>query len=157
MLKASALFYALSISVLIALVSSAILSCAYFSRLNTQHDQLKENLFRNARSGITLLLGDEQTDFSSPVETDLFLKGGDSVLLQKKYWGIYEVAVSKAHHGNSSAEMIVLAGCAEKENDRTALVLADMDRPLSVCGNTKLVGDCFLPKAGIQQIGRAHV
>lgn len=151
MLKASSLFYALAISVLIALVSSAVLSCAYFSGLSTRRDKLKEDVLRNARSGIELLLADEINDFSSPVETDLFGDGGDSVCLQKKSWGIFEVAVSKAHHGIFKNEMLALAGYAEDGNDHAALVLADLDRPLRVCGNTKLKGDCFLPAAGIQR------
>jgi hypothetical protein len=149
MLKASSLFYALSISVLIALISSAVLSCAYFSQLCTQRDSSIEEVQRNSRSGINLLLGDVITDFSVPVEKDLFNKGGDSVRLQKKQWGIFEVNISKAHHGKFNSEMIAMSGCVD--NDHAALILADLDRPLSVCGNTKLVGDCFLPKAGIQR------
>jgi hypothetical protein len=72
-------------------------------------------------------------------------------LLQKKRWGAFEIAICKAHNKFFSKELIALTGWQSETNDNTALILADLDRSLSISGNTKITGDCFLPKAGIER------
>lgn len=148
MLRAGSLFYALAISVVIAIVSGGLLMAAYFTRIGIRQDETVVELQRNLQSGLELLL-DESFTSTAPVETDLFGHGNDSVELQKKSWGAFEIALVKAHRRNRSQQLAAATGW--QNEDATALVLADLDRPLSVAGKTELRGDCYLPKAGIQR------
>ncbi|HET6990661.1 MAG TPA: hypothetical protein VFJ43_05020, partial [Bacteroidia bacterium] len=84
-------------------------------------------------------------------ETDLYGRGSDSVFLSTKPWGAFEIAISRAHNKSFSHELVAATGYKADPNDHTALILADLDRPLSITGNTKITGDCYLPKAGIQR------
>jgi hypothetical protein len=106
-------------------------------------------VLRNARSGIELLLGSHPgSDVAA--EHDLFGRGIDSVRLTKRCWGAFEIALSTAHRRNETEELIALVGWQDA-NDNTALVLADLDRPLAITGQSELRGDCYLPVAGIKR------
>ena len=152
MLRGGSLFYALAITVIMALVSTSLLVAAHYGRIRLQRDEIRENVIRNSKSGLELLMGDQSiVGYDSPKDIDLFGRGSDSVLLENKSWGAFEVAISHAHNKSFSHELIAAIGWQGDMNDKTALILADLDRPLSITGSTKLTGDCYLPKAGIQR------
>ena len=99
MLRAGSLFYALSISVILALVSISLLLGAHYTRMDLLRDQMREDVFRDSKSGLELLMGDQTAiGYGSPKDIDLFGNGSDSVLLEKKTWGAFEIAISHAHN-----------------------------------------------------------
>lgn len=152
MLKAGALFYAIAVAVLVALLSGSLILFAYFSRMETSTYLLQEQLQRNAVSGTRYLLSSQQEiKAGDQVWLNLFDSGNDSVLLEKKAWGAYEIILSKARWNNSEVKLAALAGSNVQQEDRFALWLADQDRPLSLAGNTMIKGDAWLPKAGVQR------
>ncbi|CAN5882452.1 hypothetical protein BH11BAC7_BH11BAC7_16640 [soil metagenome] len=152
MLRGGSLFYALAITIIMGLVSGSLLLSAFYTRLHLQRDQIREEVIRNSKSGLQLLLsGQAGFVYDDPKETDLFGDGSDSVRLEIKSWGAFEIAVSRAHNKIFSHELIAAVGWQCDAKDQTALILADLDRPLSITGTTKLTGDCYLPKAGIQR------
>ncbi len=152
MLRGGSLFYALAIAIIMGLVSASLLLSAYYTRLHILRDQSREEVIRNSKSGLELLLSEKNAiEYDSPDETDLFGDGRDSVRLESKSWGAFEIAISFAHNKSFQHKLIAAVGWQADVNDQTALILADMDRPLSITGETKLAGDCYLPKAGIQR------
>ncbi len=152
MLRGGSLFYALAITVIMGLVSSSLLLSAYYTRLQLQRDELREEIIRNAKSGLEIAMNESfRESYNSSGDIDLFGKGSDSVFLEVKPWGAFEVAIARAHNKSFTHELIAAVGWKSEQNDLTALVLADLDRPLSITGSTKLTGDCYLPKAGIQR------
>lgn len=152
MLRGSSLFYGLAISVIMALVSTSLLVAAHYGRIRLQGDEMRERVIRNCESGLALLMADPpMVGHDAPQDIDLFGNGRDSVLLENKSWGAFEIAISHAHNKSFSHELIAAIGWQGDVNDKTALVLADLDRALSISGNTKLTGDCYLPKAGIER------
>ncbi len=152
MLRGGSLFYALAITVIMGLVSSSLLLSAYYTRLQLQRDEIKEEIIRNAKSGLEIAMSEHFTsNYTSPSDIDLFGKGTDSVFLEVKPWGAFEIVISRAHNKSFVHELIAAVGWKPEQNDQTALFLADLDRPLSITGNTKLTGDCYLPEAGIQR------
>jgi hypothetical protein len=152
MLKASALFYAIVISLLGGLLTSSLILSAYFKRLEIDTYIMQEQLQRNASSGITYLLsGQENVLPGNTLVTDLYNEGTDSVLLGLKAWGAYEVALSQAMWHGREVKLAALTGSLPDEKNRFALWLADQDRPLALAGNTIIKGDAFLPKAGVNR------
>jgi hypothetical protein len=149
MLKASALVYALFISLLLITLCSAIIMVSHYSSVNAVSWEEKAKVERNAMSGISFLLGSIE-----PMEKkalDLFGKGNDSVLLSKKSWGAFEMIVSEGFSRHHRFSQVALAGNDLGSDSSMALFLADMDKPLSLCGRTEIRGTCFLPKAGVKR------
>jgi cytoskeletal protein CcmA (bactofilin family) len=150
MIKASALFYALVISLLAAMLAGSLILSAYFLREETDECMIQSRMQVNALSGITYMLSSND-DVSGVKEIDLYDSGSDSVMLEKKEWGAYEALLSKAVWHGQEIKAAALAGSMMEEKDRYALYLADQDRPLSLAGSTKIVGAAYLPKAGVQR------
>lgn len=152
MLRGGSLFYALAITVIMGLVSGSLLLSAHYTQLSLQRDEIREKVIRNSMSGLEILLHEPSyTQSYSSNDIDLFGNGTDSVFLQLKTWGAFEIAISRAHNRSFAHQRIAAVGWQNEETDHTALILADLDRPLSITGATKLSGDCYLPKAGIQR------
>src|ERR1700751_443003 len=111
MLRGSYLFYALAITVIMALVSTSLLLAAHYARMRLQRDNLREEVIRNSNSGLQLLLGDQSVvGYDAPADLYLFGNGNDSVLLEKKAWGAFEVAISRAHNTSFHHEIIATIG-----------------------------------------------
>lgn len=148
-LHGGTLFYALALSVIIGLVMSSVILMEYYTRALLRKDVVAEEVERNAESGVTyacVFHSDEPIN-----DVDLFGRGKDSVLIQRKPWGAFELCVAKAHTGDQSCERIAMLGSTPDVSNTYALWLADMDRPLKVTGTTVLRGTCFLPRAGIER------
>lgn len=125
---------------------------SHHNSVNAVSWEEKQRVERNAMSGIALLLSSTDVPASDSKKTvDLFGRGNDSVLLSKKSWGAFEMLVSEGVSVHHRFSQIALAGNDLGGDSAMALYLADMDRPLSLCGKTEIRGTCFLPKAGVKR------
>jgi hypothetical protein len=150
MLRAGTLFYALTIAVVLAMMSGGLILTAHLERLRLQHDQRSDAIIRNAQSGLQLLLGKQQlVNYDAPFDHDLFGNEHDSVRLTLRRWGAYDVAISDAHNRTLRHTCMALTGWAARADDRTALRMANLERPLAITGNTLLRGTCYLPSGGV--------
>lgn len=149
-LKASALAYAILISLVISLITLSVIMAFGLHQKRMADIGDMHRSARNADSGILLLLTDEQLASSGPVQNDLFADGLDTVRLERRPWGAYQVLISQAGCGRHQALKVVLSGSVMGDSMVT-LWLADQGRPLSLCGNTRIVGTCHLPKAGVKR------
>lgn len=152
MLKAGALLYAIVIALLIAMLSSTFIFYQYYTKLHIGYLSRQERLIRNAQSGINLLMSDQElVALDSKLTQDLYQQGKDSVFLQRRSWGLYEIAMASSFVAHQRITRVVQTGEKLEEQSYPALYLADMDKPLSVCGKTELNGLCYLPKAGVKR------
>ncbi len=150
-LQAGTLAYALAISLIIGMITASVLLNEHYSRLLIHRDEIREEVVRNANSGIVYLCGKSPVETNFTEKIDLFARGKDSVTIQCKSWGVYDILISKSKTGNENFKRMALAGSVIDPVNRYALWIGDMDRPLKVCGKTELKGKCFLPKAGIER------
>lgn len=152
MLKAGSLFYAIVIALIIAVVSGMFILFSYYNRIQNIWIEQNQKLILNANSGLKLLLSsNEYLDLNSQKEIDLYGENTDSVRLERRHWGAFEIAVANAHFKNNSSLKAAIIGNNISTDKTTALFLADLDKPLSLCGNTQLSGTCYLPKAGVKR------
>jgi len=152
-LPAKAMFYALLISLLIALITSSLIMVSYTQRLQQERYFMQERLLRNCESGMTLLMAEPA--LARPRSTiDLFGNELDSVELFKEPWGFFTVAMSRAFSNSlglpQQFQRLALLGQPLK-NDSTALYLVEMNKPLSLCGKTEIRGTAYLPRAGVKR------
>ncbi|MBB6502649.1 hypothetical protein [Pedobacter cryoconitis] len=149
MLKAGALYFAIVMAFFIAIITASLIMLAAHFRTSYLKEVRYARLLNNLNSGIGYVLADQDT--SKPkLAVDLFKNQSDSVLLERKNWGVYNLAVVKSHILGDTISKVFFTGI-KTDKDPDVLYLSDEDRPLSVSGNTRLTGDAALPKAGIKQ------
>lgn len=151
MIRAHALYFTLFISLIIALISgSLVLGAYYYKTLSLKHTS-EDRLLRNLQSGINLLLGSEdEYNYDENYTLDLFGDEKDSIQFRIITWGLFDIGVVKSFSGKTAFQKAFLYGYKPK-TDNIALYLQDLNRPLSLCGNTQLKGTCYLPKAGVER------
>lgn len=149
--KASAIYYALFLSVIIALILGSMI---LYSNLNRQFGNfidVREILMDNAKSGIAYGQANfRELPYNNPMDLRLFGEKIDSVKITKKQWGAFTILSSEAHHNNQTYSKIALCGEVNNETDPN-LFIADQGRAISICGETRIEGLCHLPKSGIKR------
>jgi hypothetical protein len=152
MIKAGSLFYAIVISVIIAIVSSSFILFAYLSHIEFDNQSLQQRLNLNAQSGLNLLMSNQSLIEPGQSDViDLFSTGEDSVFLKRKSWGAFEVIYASARFHGRTAERIAQVGFPRDSSNVYSIYLVDEGKPLGVCGKTKITGPVYLPKAGVER------
>ncbi|MFN3402666.1 MAG: hypothetical protein ACK40G_01135 [Cytophagaceae bacterium] len=152
MLKANALFTVLIMALVIALLTGSIIYISYLNRLQISYLQLQQKLMLNASSAFNILLAENSDELQEDTRVlDLYGLEEDSVLIKKAKWGIFDIGIVKAFSGRSEYIKAGMYGYKPDGESNAAVYLADMNRPLSVSGNTRLKGVCYLPEAGIRR------
>ncbi|MDC3388577.1 hypothetical protein OAX11_03595 [Flavobacteriaceae bacterium] len=66
-----------------------------------------------------------------------------------KKWGGYNVLKIKTIHKKDTLQKVALVGI-KNNNKKIALYISDLDKPLSIGGNTKIIGDIKISKYGVK-------
>lgn len=149
MIKGSALYIVIVISLIIAIISASLLTIAFYYRMEVRKKSRLDKLLINMESGTAMLLSSGFTKYGEDQLIDLFGTEQDSIMLKKEQWGAYELGVVKAFESTDTIKRAFFAGNAFL--DSQAIYLADEDRPLSLSGNTQITGDGGLPKSGLKK------
>ncbi len=150
MLKAGALFVAVTISFVIAVLISLLITLSFHYKIQNRENLLQKKLERNTNSAIALLMNDSEVgDALNTI--DLYGEESDSVQIKRTSWGVFEVATVKAFSGKYQLTKTVEYGYSPDETLSAAIYLADLSRPLNLCGKTKITGNCYLPEAGVKR------
>jgi hypothetical protein len=150
MIRAGALFYAIVMSLIIAIVSGSLILFSYLTRIEFETLEVQQQLRLNADSGINMLLAGFSSEASSGA-IDLYGNGTDTVEMTRKNWGAFDVLIAVAKFKGSSSERMILAGSKVDSSKAFALYLADRDRPLAVCGKTRIKGRAYISRAGVKR------
>ncbi len=153
MLEARALFYAMVLSILIAMISGLLIGLSYLQRLQ-QIDQVEQQRAKkNVKSGISLLR--QESAWVLPEVIDLYGDQQDSILIARYPWGLYSVAYAAATYpflsGKDTLSRAFFLGEKRDPQLQASLYLVDNNTPLALVGNTKIKGPVFLPKAGVKR------
>jgi hypothetical protein len=125
----------------------------YYHKLYIDVSLQREKLKADALSGINYFLCSPKIlAINETKKIQLFGDDNCNVELTRKKWGVFDLIISKSVWQKHSYSMIAIVGENFTEADKVALYLADRNKPLGVCGKTKLKGTCYLPKAGIKNV-----
>ncbi len=152
-LNAQALFYALVVSVIIALICGLFISVAYFFRLQ-QIDQFDNaRLLRNVNSGVALVCSSKE-ELIEHKKLDLYGNEEDWIEINKSKWGLFSLghvlAINKTTVSNDTLSKSFLIGGRDGAYSNIALYLTDRKKPLVLVGKTFIKGNAYLPEAGIK-------
>ncbi|QEC79322.1 hypothetical protein [Mucilaginibacter ginsenosidivorax] len=150
MLKGSALYIVIIISLVIALICSTLVLAAYFFRgqylVKSRFDRLQDNL----SSGIHILLRTNDPAYLQGKTLNLFNNVDDSVRIKNTPWGIYDIGVVEAFKQKDTLIKVFSTAFAIDSSKWAAIYLIDEDRSVSVSGKTAIRGNAYLPKAGVK-------
>ncbi|WP_457617871.1 hypothetical protein [Lutibacter sp.] len=150
-INAGALQYTLFIAVLIAILLGSFLTLTYVqSQFKIQTDFRVQSI-KNASIGFDYV---SYKEIALDQDTEVVLdKTIDSKLvLNKKYWGIFEILTVASSVKNAPFYKMGLLGGYLK--DKPALYLKENNSALVLVGNTKIEGTAFLPK---KQVKRGNI
>jgi len=148
MIRASALYISLIISILIVLICGALLMIGFTYKMYERKQKRLMALKENIASGMLMVLQKEfKTDTSMRIS--LFGQDRDSVLVEKRTWGIYEIGVVKSWIQHDSLGTAFMIGSRLTDTLRV-LYLTDEDRPMSITGESMIKGTAYLPRSGIK-------
>ncbi|MGQ7855253.1 hypothetical protein ACUN24_13545 [Pedobacter sp. WC2501] len=150
MLKAGALYFSIIVAFLIAVICASLIMLAAHYRGSYLKEMRMARLSRNMDSGIAYVLAENENTSDSLKGLDLFGDQTDSVLIEKKKWGIFTLATVKSFVQADTIRRSFMMGL-ETTNDAMVLYLSDEDRPLSVSGDTRITGNAEVPKAGMRK------
>lgn len=141
----------LTITMLVTLMSGFLVLRSGLDSQVTVLYETNDRLLNNARSGLQWLLSpNNPVPFNQPLVVDLFGEGTDSVYLERKPWGVFEIVISKAFRGKKSQVQKAMIGASQDSLPLT-LYVTDLEKPIAVCGQTKMVGKCYVPAAGFKR------
>lgn len=150
-LQASAMVYALFLLTVVSIIIGGLFFLSTLNKKLSSSFEIEETLRHNSKSGIAYA----QAYFlelpqNKNTTIRLFNEGIDSVILSKQNWGAYQIIKSKAVHNQKSFTKLVMVG-SQPKTEFPNLFLTDQGRPLSVCGKTKIEGNCYLPLSGVKR------
>jgi len=151
MLKASALYIVIIISLVIAVLCSSLIVTAYYYRAEYQKKFRYDQLQNNLGSAINILSTAPDSVYRNEKTFSIFNQDNDSVSLRKINWGVFDVGVTKAFIQKDTLYKTFFIAHTIDSSKWAALYIVDEDRPVSLSGTTTIRGNAYLPKAGVQQ------
>lgn len=151
MLKAYSLVYALLLSLLIGMTSVSLVLYQHLYRVQAQRWETTERLVYTSQLGMKVLMQNQSPLVgSAQMQVDLFGDKRDSVLLEQRSWGLFELATATAFKRKQTHRRQALVGRLPAPSE-PALYLSDRNKALALCGRTIIKGTVYLPKAGVKR------
>ncbi len=144
-LKGGALYIAIIISIVIAVMLSMFIMLGSFNqRIITEFAQSNQ-LLMNLKSGEAIAQSAYFNNSNSWIKNTY---NDDSIKISKTYWGAFlqiKVYTKNRHHSLSTS-----AFYGTHMSKDTGLVVADKSRPIGMAGVINFKANCYLPSAGIK-------
>jgi hypothetical protein len=153
-LNSSALGYAISFLLIIALICSGVLFISSANKRLEFHYALKEHLLFD--NYVALKIGSKCEE---PTTKTIIHLAGDTSRITVKNWGLYRMVVAKTFHSTNQIISSALIGVAI-EDELPALYIPENNQVLRLAGDTKLEGIVSVSERGVDRAnlaGRSYV
>ena len=150
--QAGSLYFAITLAILFSLISASFIAYARLLRLEEDKSVLLRSLNWNQQHVLEWMLSETPpAELGSRQRISSLTESNDSIEVWRSLWGLFELAGIRSYNPADTLQQTMLLGKTISDKDRKALVLADRNRPLSLCGKTILEGPCTIPKAGVKR------
>ena len=146
-LKGGALYIAIIISILISVVLSLFILLAYHNIQTIQIQASVSQLNLSLESGFEL----SKSSYFTKENQNRWQKlpyNTDSISIKKLQWGCFQLISVNAKNAHHRLHKTGLFGCLATTD--TALMVSEQNKPIGLAGAIKMMGNCYLPKAGIK-------
>jgi len=144
-IKASALQFAVLISVIVVLLLGSFLTLTYTHQFFKQQSSIVLDVVAASNEGVYKSLVPEQKKISghSGEKDKMFTE------VSENSWGGYRTITSVARNGEKEFTKMALVG-TEKRDDKTAIYIGDGQLPLVLAGNTRIEGTAYISDKGVK-------
>lgn len=149
--KAGILSYVLAIGMLVSTGLAMLILYFYYSRLEYVGYEQRIRLLENLDVGVKIGLWDHKNmEYHQPSILDLYGRGIDSLEIEKKRWGLFDLFQVRSFQKRVHFEKIFTTAHLPDKYGKSAVYVNNERGIISVVGDTKLTGGCYLPMGGIQ-------
>lgn len=149
--RAGVLSYVLAIGILVSAGLSMLILYLYYSRLEYKDYERRIRLLTNLETAEEICKAEHsKLEYDEVYFYDLYERGIDSISIAKRKWGLLDIYETASFDRKVKYERAFMLGHYPTEKGRSAVYLPNERGVLSVVGDTKLTGDCYLPSAGVQ-------
>ncbi|MCC6370241.1 MAG: hypothetical protein IT236_04475 [Bacteroidia bacterium] len=145
--KGGALYVAIIISIIVAIILGMFILIAGYNQRNANAYAQSVQLNYNLLSAFQLA----QSEYFNQSLNNQWLKNtgnDDSIKIQKKYWGAYQLINVQTKNRHKQLKQCGLYGT--NMSGDTGLVVSDNSRPIGLSGKIEFKAACYLPRAGIK-------
>lgn len=144
-LKGGALYIALIICVVIGIILSAFILIAHYNQRQVYIQTAYNQLMWDIKSGFNVA---QSLNFSEGLNNHWQKQefNGDSIKIKKLQWGTYDLIIVETKNRHHYIKQAGLFGAYSASD--TAMMVADIGRPVSLSGKIKFNGYCYFPKSG---------
>ncbi|WP_272863456.1 hypothetical protein [Aureisphaera galaxeae] len=144
-IKASALQFAILVSVILALLLGSFITLTHTHQFFGIQSQLFLETISHAHAGM-----EQSLQSNTQIKDSIVLEQEDhTTILKKGHWGGFLTRSSTSRSKSKSFSQMALVGSTVEE-PRTALHVADPQLPLVVVGDTKIEGAAYISDKGIK-------
>ena len=145
-LRASALFYAVTVALVIAMVTGSSVLLAHYRMVEVERWLALQRAGSKARSGITRAL----TQQPGPTRRDpLFECDTSTVEWARTPYGLFDLITVRASEGNRTVARSAYAAILESKGP--VLSLPKGSGPLHLCGDARIHGDAIVHQADLRR------
>ncbi|MFH0896228.1 MAG: hypothetical protein V2A54_17480 [Bacteroidota bacterium] len=148
-----ALLYAVFVMAIVAVFCTSVIMASYYRKQIFIQYEKEFQLQLDVLSGINIYLANNKVFDNSGIQTiNLSTDNNERIVcVETKPWGVYSLVTAEAEWKNIKKRKVVLTAYDPIQSENVALYLADHDRALTVCGNTRISGTAYLPETGIER------
>jgi cytoskeletal protein CcmA (bactofilin family) len=150
-LKAGALYFVIFLLFLMTILLASFILFIHFKNQLIIRQVGIAQIEQNIESALELYsvkpsILDKNSSFTKAIFTDV----PSDVNITQEAWGVYSILRFKGRYKELERTRFALLGFKYGSIQPTALYMTDKDRYLSICGNSKVIGNCYLPKLGMR-------
>ncbi|MCR8667513.1 hypothetical protein NO995_07465 [Aestuariibaculum sp. M13] len=147
-LKAGALQFTIFVIVIVGILLATFIIFIYTHNQFHNQSELLVKTIKNADKGVDYLLHNLiDLKYSEPF--NLEAENEELISITTDFWGVYKKVISTSSIKQNTFNKVALLGFKRSDKD-VALYVEDHNRPLVVVGDTKIIGDAFIPEQGIR-------
>jgi len=151
-LKSGILYYVVFILFIIWIICLGILLAFKLNSFVYIHNALTDNLNSDLHSAINIVCKNPGLiNNKDSVSIDFFKDSLSKIKFTGKNWGIFQTLKINVFRKRENLSETFLMGTDINAKEPISLYMADEKKYLSICGNTHLAGNCYLPELGIKR------
>jgi hypothetical protein len=149
--RAGVLSYVLAIGILLSAGLSMLIVYLYYSRLEYKTYERRIRLLQNLEGAEEICKAQHGSlNYEEIYLFDIYQNGSDSVSIQKRKWGLLDRFHVATFQQTARYEKGFFLGYYPNRQGRSAVYMHNERGNLSLTGDAKITGDCYLPKGGVQ-------
>jgi len=151
-LKAGALQYTMLVAFVVMLITGFLILSYYLNGRMVDDQIILQRLHNRVESALNTYISDPESLYDpATIQVQVFEEVAEPIEIAISNWGAYKVLHAIGKQFRFTVDRTVLAGADILEAKLPAIYLTDNKRYLTVSGKNIIVGDCLLPKYGVDR------